>query len=291
MGAEVRRIVRTLHGRETLEGAGVRLRRVFGQDSVRSLDPFLLLDHFGSADPKDYVAGFPWHPHRGIETVTYMLDGRVAHGDSLGNEGVISSGDVQWMNSGSGIIHQEMPERKDGMLQGFQLWVNIPAKHKMSVPAYRGLHAKEIPMARLEDGGTVRVVAGQHGNVQGPVADTSVDPTFLDVTLPSGSTFLHPTKLGYTTFAYALEGRAQFGPLQEEFMEGGQGVVYSDGEQVSVSAGEGGTRFLLVSGKPLREPIAWYGPIVMNRQEELTQAVSELERGDFIKHKDPILEE
>src|SRR5579859_3766454 len=184
MTSHPRTVESLFRGQETLEGAGVRLRRLFGNREVPRLDPFLLLDHFGSADPHDYVAGFPWHPHRGIETVTYMLDGRVAHGDSLGNEGVIGTGDVQWMSAGSGIIHQEMPQQREGLLRGFQLWVNLPAAEKMSTPAYRGVDAKEIPIVPLEGGGRIHVIAGAHGGVAGPVTGIPVDPTYLDVELP-----------------------------------------------------------------------------------------------------------
>ncbi len=291
MQNDERRIARTFRGQETLEGAGVKLRRVFGNHTVRFMDPFLLLDHFGSAEPKDYLAGFPWHPHRGIETVTYMLDGRVAHGDSLGNEGVIQSGDVQWMNSGSGIIHQEMPQRKEGMLEGFQLWINLPASQKMSVPGYHGLRAKEIPTVRLENGGTVRVVAGTFDRTAGPIRGISVDPTYLDVTLPADTGFSLPTKPGYAAFAYSLEGEAQYDSVEEEFQGPARAVVYGDGSEIAIRANEKGARFLLVSGRPLHEPVAWYGPIVMNTKEELVDAASELERGDFIKHRGVIVEE
>jgi len=290
MAETVRAIQETFRGTETLEGAGVRLRRLFGNAHVPRFDPFLLLDNFGSADPHDYEAGFPWHPHRGIETVTYMLEGRVEHDDSLGNSGVIGSGDVQWMSAGSGIIHQEMPKQRDGMLRGFQLWVNLPARDKMSLPAYRGLVAPEIPIVPTPDGGQVRVIAGEFDRVAGPVEGISVDPTYLDVTLPPSGDFSLPVTRGHTALAYAVEGSASF-DASGQSMESNHVALYGDGDRVRIRAGEAGARFLLVAGRPLGEPVAWYGPIVMNRPEELSQAVVELRRGDFIKHARPIVEE
>jgi quercetin 2,3-dioxygenase len=286
-----RSIVRRFPGVPTLEGAGVRLRRSFSNKEVPLFDPFLLLDRFGSSNPEDYLAGFPWHPHRGIETVTYVLDGRVAHGDTLGNSGVIGSGDVQWMNSGSGIIHQEMPQRTEGTLSGFQLWVNLPAKEKMSVPAYRGLAARDLPEVTTDTGNRVKVVAGSFERVEGPVRGIPVDPTYLDVRVPAGGSFETAMPEGYTAFAHTIEGSGSFDGTDAKPVAPGETVLFGPGSGVRLRASDGGVRFLLVSGRPLHEPVAWYGPIVMNRQDELLEAVRELERGDFIKHTRPILEE
>ncbi len=286
-----RSIVHRFPGIPTLEGAGVRLRRSFSNNEVPLFDPFLLLDRFGSTDPKDYLAGFPWHPHRGIETVTYVLNGRVAHGDTLGNSGVIDSGDVQWMNSGSGIIHQEMPQRTEGTMSGFQLWVNLPAKEKMSVPAYRGLTAGEIPEVTTDAGDRVKVVAGTYEKAEGPVRGLSVDPTYLDVRVPPGGSFELPTAPGFTVFAHGIEGSATFEGTDPKPVASGETVLFGPGEEVRLSAADAGVRLLLVSGRPLHEPVAWYGPIVMNRPDELLQAMRELEHGDFLKHPRPLLEE
>ena len=287
----VRSIVHRFPGVPTLEGAGVRLRRSFSNNEVPLFDPFLLLDRFGSTNPEDYLAGFPWHPHRGIETVTYMLNGRVAHGDTLGNTGVIGTGDVQWMNSGSGIIHQEMPERTEGAMSGFQLWVNLPAKEKMSVPAYRGLSSGDIPEVTTESGNRVKVVAGTFEKVVGPVRGIAVDPTYLDVRVPPRGTFELPTHSGFTVFAHAVDGSGVFEGTDAQSVNGGETVLFGPGENVRVRTADSGVRFLLVSGRPLHEPVAWYGPIVMNTQDQLLQAVRELNAGDFIKHRRPTLEE
>jgi quercetin 2,3-dioxygenase len=278
-----RPVARTFPGVETLEGAGVRLRRQFGNPQVPLFDPFLLLDNFGSTRPEDYMAGFPWHPHRGIETVTYMLEGQVAHGDSLGNQGVIGQGDVQWMSAGSGIIHQEMPQRQEHGLSGFQLWVNLPRHSKMSVPEYRGLSAPELPTVTTDAGASVKVVAGQFGNVEGPVRHISVEPVYLDVTLAPENEFVYPTQRGHTAFAHTIEGAARFNPNDPGFTERNTTVLFDDGDEVRVRSGAQGSRFLLVSGRPLHEPVAWYGPIVMNRPEELVTAMRELRNGEFVK--------
>jgi quercetin 2,3-dioxygenase len=287
----VRSIVRRFPGVPTLEGAGVRLRRSFSNNEVPLFDPFLLLDRFGSSNPADYLAGFPWHPHRGIETVTYVLDGKVEHGDTLGNSGVIGSGDVQWMNSGSGIIHQEMPQRTEGTMSGFQLWVNLPSSEKMSVPAYRGLTGNEIPDVTTDTGERVKVVAGTFDGVEGPVRGIPVDPTYLDVRVPAGGSFELPTHPGFTVFAHAIDGAGVFAGDDARPVSSGETVLFGPGGPVRVRAQDGGVRFLLVSGRPLHEPVAWYGPIVMNRQDELLQAMRELKSGDFIKHRRPIVEE
>ncbi len=291
MSDPVRSITHRFPGVPTLEGAGVRLRRSFSNAEVPLFDPFLLLDRFGSSNPADYLAGFPWHPHRGIETVTYVLDGRVAHGDTLGNSGVIGSGDVQWMNSGSGIIHQEMPQRTEGPMSGFQLWVNLPAKEKMSVPAYRGLTAAEFPEVTSDAGNRVKVVAGTFDGVEGPVKGIPVDPTYLDVRVPAGGAFELATQPGFTVFAHAIDGSGVFAGHDAAPVGSGETALFGPGDSVGVRAGDQGLRFLLVSGRPLNEPVAWYGPIVMNRRDELVEAMRELDRGDFVKHRKPIVEE
>ena len=291
MTEPLRSIEHRFPGVPTLEGAGVRLRRSFSNNEVPLFDPFLLLDRFGSSNPEDYLAGFPWHPHRGIETVTYVLDGRVEHGDTLGNSGVIASGDVQWMNSGSGIIHQEMPQRTEGEMSGFQLWVNLPAREKMSVPAYRGLTAGEIPEVTTDAGDRVKVVAGTFGRVEGPVRGIPVDPTYLDVRVPPNGEFEFPTHPGYTVFSHTVEGAGTFSGSDPRPVAPGETALFGAGGAVHARAGDAGLRFLLVSGRPLHEPVAWYGPIVMNTQDELQSAVRELRNGQFIKNRRPILEE
>ena len=310
----IRKIKKVLRSKPTLEGAGVHLKRAFGWHHVPELDPFLLLDDFHSDNPDHYLAGFPWHPHRGIETITYVLHGDVEHGDSMGNKGVIGPGDVQWMTAGSGIIHQEMPKgRADGLLWGFQLWANLPASHKMMDPRYRGLEARDIPEARLSggaagkgtrvDGGSalVKVICGEVAGVRGPVRDIITDPEYLDVTLPPKASFAHRVRRGYTAFAYVTHGAGLFEPDGDPFRYEAEGrgwfelkrertigpeslVIFDDGDELAIAAGEEGARFLLVSGKPIREPVAWWGPIVMNTQEELRIAFDEYERGTFLKH-------
>ena len=283
---------------------------MFSGNEVPLLDPFLLLDNFSSSNPADYLAGFPWHPHRGIETVTYMLNGQVAHEDSLGNGGRIESGDVQWMSAGSGILHQEMPQRTEGRLAGFQLWVNLPHRLKMEMPAYRGLRANGIPVVKTSDGGEVKVVAGSFDGVEGPVREIPVDPTYLDVTIPNGSEFYLPTRKGHTVFAQAIEGAGLFDPygapqdlgapltprsavVPTAFSRAraGETVLFGDGDRVQIRAEGEALRFLLVAGRPLHEPVAWYGPIVMNTQDEIREAARDLERGTFIRSKQVVNEE
>ncbi len=277
------RVVKNIFkSRLTLEGAGVRLHRVFGYHQVPLFDPFLLLDHFGSRDPEDYIKGFPWHPHRGIETVTYMLSGQVEHGDSLGNTGVIDSGDLQWMTAGSGIIHQEMPQRYDGLLEGFQLWVNLPAEKKMTTPRYRGIIASQLPIVHHEDA-TLKVIAGKVAGTQGPVTDLMVDIEYYDVTLAKGKDFIRPTKKGYTTFLYVISGS---GSIVDKKIMPHHGILLSDGDSVRISA-EDMLRFLFITGEPLKEPVAWGGPIVMNTEAELGQAFKELDEGTFVKTSVP----
>jgi redox-sensitive bicupin YhaK (pirin superfamily) len=266
-----------------MEGAGVRLNRVFGHPEVPRFDPFLLLDDFGSDNPEEYVAGFPWHPHRGIETVTYMLSGEVEHGDSLGNEGVISAGDVQWMSAGSGIVHQEMPQRADDHLRGFQLWANLPAASKMMDPRYRDVPADTIPEVSPHDGLKIKVIAGEVVGVRGPVRDVTVEPEYLDITLEPGADLEHPTSPGHTVFAYAINGRGKVGPNGTHELSRGQLALFTEGDSVLAKANDVPFRFLLVSGKPLGEPVAWSGPIVMNTREELATAFREYQDGTFIK--------
>jgi len=265
-----------------LEGAGVLLKRSIATHTLDYLDPFLLLDHFGSDDPAEYLAGFPMHPHRGIETVTYMLAGRVKHKDSLGNHGTIGGGDVQWMTAGGGIMHEEMPEPYEGKMEGFQLWVNLPAKLKMTNPRYQDIQLVDIPEIDLAGGVKIRLIAGHYGDNSGAVTDIYADPTYLDVTLLPETTFTHPIPVGHTVFAYLFRGKGSFSAT-DAIAEAPQLVIFGDGEIVDVKASAQGARFLLVSGLPLGEPIARYGPFVMNTRAEIEQALMELRNGTFIK--------
>jgi len=296
----LRKVAQVWKSEPTIEGAGVHLKRAFGNRQVPMFDPFLLFDDFHSDNPPDYQKGFPWHPHRGIETITYVLHGRVEHGDSMGNKGVIESGDLQWMTAGSGIIHQEMPQGNDaGVLWGFQLWANLPASHKMMNPRYRGIVATEIPELTM-NGIRVKVICGQVGGVQGPVRDVVVDPEYLDVMVPEETTFTHAVKRGYTVLAYVIDGEGYFDHERDAFSHVVVGtnyfdlerrcecgaenlILFGDGDVVSVTTQAKPVRFLLVSGRPIGEPVAWYGPIVMNSQEELQAAFEEYEKGTFIK--------
>jgi redox-sensitive bicupin YhaK (pirin superfamily) len=298
----VRNVARLVEAKPTLEGAGVHLRRAFGFGRTSEFDPFLLLDDFRNDRPADYAAGFPWHPHRGIETITYVLAGSVEHRDSLGNEGSIGPGDVQWMTAGSGIVHQEMP-RGDaaGRMHGFQLWANLPAALKMSAPRYQEVKAAEIPVVRGEDGTEVRIVCGRYGDARGPVEGVAAEPTYLDVSVLGGRRATLAVATARNAFAYVFAGAGDFcnarGPLHVPTEGAGWSdtvppahagdrtlVVFDRGDEVTVQAREEGVRFLLVSGIPLGEPVAWYGPIVMNTQEELRHAYAELEAGTFLKH-------
>jgi quercetin 2,3-dioxygenase len=285
-----------------MEGAGVQLERVFGFGDPRLTDPFLMMDDFRNDDPRLYKAGFPWHPHRGIETITYVLAGEVDHGDSLGNRGVLGAGDVQWMTAGSGIMHQEMP-RGDakGRMHGFQLWANLPSHLKMTTPRYQDVKSKEIPEIVDDDGTKVRVVVGEFWGKRGPVDGIAADPQYLDISVPPGRLKRFKVDTRRTAFAYIFEGSAAFadaskpfGVLVEKEVDGEELhlrdmtgdrtlVVFGKGDEVVVQAGEEGVRFLLVSGAPLQEPVAWHGPIVMNTREELITAVRELQTGQFIK--------
>jgi redox-sensitive bicupin YhaK (pirin superfamily) len=281
--SDIRKIDRIFKSKPTIEGAGVRLKRVFGNAEVPTFDPFLLLDDFHSDDPEDYIAGFPWHPHRGIETVTYMIGGRVNHGDSLGNEGTIQAGDMQWMTAGSGIIHQEMPQGNKGFMWGLQLWVNLPATHKMMKPRYRDIRAEDFPQYQSENGVTVKIISGKYKELVGPVKDIICDPEYLDVRVAEGARFEHNVKRGHTLFAYTLEGKGFFDPEKKEKIPSENLVLYNDGEKIIVESAGEPLRFLLISGQPIGEPVAWYGPIVMNTEEELSIAFEEYRNGTFIK--------
>jgi redox-sensitive bicupin YhaK (pirin superfamily) len=269
-----------------VEGAGVRLRRSIATRRLDYLDPFLLFDHFGSDNPDDYLAGFPMHPHRGIETVTYMLAGLVDHKDSLGNSGTVGAGDVQWMTSGSGILHEEMPRPKDGRMYGFQLWVNLPARLKMTRPRYQDVPSAGIPEVVREDGVRVRVIAGEVDGVRGAVTEIYADPEYLDVSLPAGRSFVQHVPEGHAAFAYVFEGVGVFGDDDDKRgrkVPAPRLAVFRDGDSVIVRAEEVPVRFLLLSGKPLNEPIARYGPFVMNTKEEIAQALEDLRKGTFVR--------
>jgi redox-sensitive bicupin YhaK (pirin superfamily) len=290
--AITRKVLQISKSRPTLEGAGVHLKRAFGFGNSELYDPFLLLDDFRGDSPDRYLKGFPWHPHRGIETITYVLRGKVAHGDSLGNAGVIGAGDVQWMTAGSGILHQEMPEGDpEGKMWGFQLWANLPRSEKMTDPNYQGYTDTEIPRVQLESGGEVRVICGTLMGVHGPVKEVTIQPEYLDVTLPPHSEFIHATPADHTALAYVFEGKGNFGePASTNvrlagLLENTTLIVFDKGEQIHVTSEDEGVRFLFVTGKPLHEPVAWYGPIVMNTQEELRTAFQELQNDTFIKFK------
>jgi redox-sensitive bicupin YhaK (pirin superfamily) len=280
-----RKIKRVSTSIPTLEGAGVHLHRAFGNSDVPLFDPFLLFDDFRSDTPEHYTKGFPWHPHRGIETITYVLKGDVEHGDSMGNQGDIGSGDVQWMTAGSGIIHQEMPKGdSEGKMEGFQLWANLPAADKMMHPLYRDISAAQIPTVVLDSGATIKVICGQVGDVCGPVQNVMIEPEYLDVTLPANTNFIHSTPKSHTVFAYVHAGKGRFDEVASDMLGNRSLVLFEEGERVSVTAGDKGLSFLLVAGTPLGEPVAWGGPIVMNTQEELQHAFDEFKNGTFIKH-------
>jgi len=299
----IRPVKRLVEAKPTLEGAGVRLRRAFGFGTTSEFDPFLLLDDFRNDRPEDYRAGFPWHPHRGIETITYVLAGTVEHGDSIGNSGSIAAGDVQWMTAGSGIVHQEMPKGDaTGRMHGFQLWANLPSSLKMTPPRYQEVKAADIPVATDDDGTRARIVCGSLWGVTGPVDQVAIEPTYLDVEMPPGRTKTLPVETTRNAFAYVFGGAGTFcnasAPLAVPTEPAGWAdtappaeagnrslVLFDRGDEVTVRAGDEGIRFLLISGKPLGEPVAWYGPIVMNTQEELRQAFEELQAGTFLKRE------
>ncbi len=299
----IRPVKRLVKAKPTLEGAGVHLRRAFGFGDPTEFDPFLLLDDFRNERPEDYLAGFPWHPHRGIETITYVLAGTVQHGDSLGHSGAIAAGDIQWMTAGSGIIHQEMPKGDpDGRMHGFQLWANLPSSLKMTPPRYQEVKAVEIPLITDDDGTSVRVVSGSFWGAKGPVDGIAADPVYLDVSVPPGKRKTLPVETKHHAFAYVFAGSGKFcnasGPLAVPTESVGWAdttppaeadnrslILFDRGDEVTVQAGAEGIRFLLISGKPLEEPVAWYGPIVMNTQEQLKQAFDELQRGTFLRRE------
>jgi hypothetical protein len=298
----LRPVSRIIQARPTLEGAGVKLHRAFGFGDTEAFDPFLLFDDFRNDRPEDFLAGFPWHPHRGIETITYVLSGTVEHGDSLGNRGALGSGDIQWMTAGSGIMHQEMPKGDDrGRMHGFQLWANLPSAHKMTAPRYQDIPSPEIPEVTDDDGVRVRVICGDFWGKAGPVEGVAADPRYLDVRVPPGKRKRLPVETTRHAFAYVFEGSGSFRDASEPFgvltergtpdaevlvreTAGNRSLVLFDsGDEVAVQAGEEGIRFLLISGRPIAEPVAWYGPIVMNTRAELQQAIADLQNGTFIK--------
>ena len=301
----IRPVKSIIQSQPTIEGAGVKLRRAFGFGNTGDFDPFLLLDDFRNEHPQDYLAGFPWHPHRGIETITYVLRGTVQHGDSLGNRGAMGPGDVQWMTAGSGILHQEMPMGDEaGRMHGFQLWANLPKSLKMTDPRYQDILAKDIPEVVDDDGTRVRVICGEFWGKTGPVEGVAADPRYLDVWVPPGVQKSFPVESSRHAFAYIFEGSGTFrdasaprGVLTERVGEGESGpavleqagnrslVLFDSGDEITVQAGAAGLRFLLVSGRPLEEPVAWRGPIVMNTDEELRRAYAELRDGTFIRHR------
>ena len=301
--AKVRKIKKVFKSKPTIEGAGVHLKRAFGNQHVPMLDPFLLLDDFHSDNPAHYLKGFPWHPHRGIETITYVLHGKVEHGDSMGNKGIIQPGDVQWMTAGSGIIHQEMPKgEKDGLMWGFQLWANLPAANKMMDPRYQEIKSRQIPEVSLDGGVQIKIICGEVNGVKGPVQNIVINPEYLDVTVPPGKSFSHPIGKGKTAFAYIIAGKGYFDRERDTYAYEVEGenyfdfkreclfgaenlILFEDGDEMAVTTQDEPVRFLLISGKPIREPVAWYGPIVMNTQAELRVAFEEYERGTFVKHK------
>ncbi|HEX2654406.1 MAG TPA: pirin family protein [Xanthobacteraceae bacterium] len=299
----IRPVKQIVESKPTIEGAGVKLRRAFGFGDTTEFDPFLLFDDFRNDRPDDYLAGFPWHPHRGIETITYVLAGTVDHGDSLGNRGTLGAGDVQWMTAGSGIMHQEMPQGDvNGRMHGFQLWANLPSSLKMTPPRYQDIGGKDIPTVTDDDGTAVRVICGEFWGKRGPVDGIAADPRYLDVSVPPGQRKTLKVEVDRHAFAYVFAGSGTFrsasqpfGVLTEKQIDGNEIlmrepvgdrslVLFDRGDEVTVQAGDQGIRFLLVSGQPIQEPVAWYGPIVMNTKAELSQAISELRAGTFIKH-------
>lgn len=280
--AKVCKVKKVLHAHQTLEGAGVKLNRVIGFDTRYETDPFLLLDHFGSDYPDDYIAGFPWHPHRGIETVTYMLEGKVEHSDSLGNTGVIEPGDVQWMTAGSGIVHQEMPKPHNGMMYGFQLWVNLPQAHKMTNPRYREIKTSDIPFIEKPES-MLKVISGRYKKTNGAVEDLFAEIIYFDIKLWPNASFIYEVNEEYNCMSYVYDGEVEF-PGKDSFVRSTELVLFEKGNQIEMKAGSDGARLLLLGGKPLNEHIAWKGPIVMNTKEELDIAFEEFYNGDFIKY-------
>ena len=298
----IRPVKSIIQSQPTIEGAGVKLRRAFGFGNTDEFDPFLLLDDFRNDNPQDYRAGFPWHPHRGIETITYVLNGAVQHGDSLGNRGTLGAGDVQWMTAGSGILHQEMPQGDErGRMHGFQLWANLPASLKMTDPRYQDIVGRDIPEVVDDDGTRVRVICGSFWGKTGPVEGVAADPRYLDVWVPPRLRKTLPVESSRHAFAYVFEGSGSFRDastpraVRTEWVGDASGtpeftgnrslVLFDTGDEITVQAGDAGIRFLLVSGRPIAEPVAWRGPIVMNTEAELRRAYAELQDGSFIKHR------
>ncbi|VXB72881.1 Pirin-like protein CC_0481 [Luteimonas sp. 9C] len=280
--ADAARIVRTVRGMPASDGAGVKLTRVIGSPQLPDLDPFLMLDEFGTDAPEDYLAGFPEHPHRGFETVTYMLDGRMRHKDNHGNEGLLVPGSVQWMTAGRGLVHSEMPEQEAGRMRGFQLWVNLPAKDKMTAPRYQEFAPARIPVVQAGAGVSVKVIAGVVDGVAGPIAQPATDPLYLDITLAAGASWQHTLPDGHNAFAYAFEGDVRAGEGDDARPLAAQELaVLGGGARLTVAAGDAGARLILVAGRPLREPVARHGPFVMNTRQELMQAFVDYEQGRF----------
>ena len=282
MSQSIRPVLRTLRGQPASDGAGVKLTRVIGSPQLPDLDPFLMLDEFGTDRPEDYLAGFPEHPHRGFETVTYMLDGRMRHRDNHGNEGVLVPGSVQWMTAGRGIVHSEMPEQEEGRMRGFQLWVNLPAREKMTAPKYQEYGPDRFPEVDAGPGVRAKVIAGEVAGVRGPIEQPATQPTYLDLRLGAGDRYQHALPAGHTAFAYVYEGSARLGDGQAAAtVQARELAVLGEGEVVQVEGREAGTRLILVAGQPLREPVARYGPFVMNTQAELRQAFEDYQAGRF----------
>lgn len=303
LNMSIRPVSKITRAQPALEGAGVHLHRAFGFGKTEDFDPFLLFDDFRNERPEDYRAGFPWHPHRGIETITYVLTGSVDHGDSLGNTGALAAGDVQWMTAGSGIMHQEMPKGDaNGRMHGFQLWANLPSSLKMTAPRYQDIESAEIPVVVDDDGTAVRIICGRFWGQTGPVDGIAADPSYLDISVPPGGRRTLPVETDRHAFAYIFEGSGSFRDASRPFgvlteKEDANGaeilvreqtgnrslVLFSNGDEITVEAGDTGIRFLLVSGRPIREPVAWYGPIVMNTDDEIQNALGDLQRGTFIR--------
>jgi len=282
MSLSIRPVLRTLRGMAASDGAGVKLTRVIGTPQLPDLDPFLMLDEFGTDRPEDYLAGFPQHPHRGFETVTYMLDGRMRHKDNHGNEGVLVPGSVQWMTAGRGIVHSEMPEQEEGRMRGFQLWVNLPSREKMTAPKYQEYGPERFPEVEAAPGVRAKVIAGEVAGVHGPIEQPATAPTYLDLRLGAGDRYQHALPAAHTAFAYVYEGSARFGEGQDAAtVQAGELVVLGEGELVAMEGRDADTRLILVAGQPLREPVARYGPFVMNTQDELRQAFADFQAGRF----------
>ncbi|MDH5716247.1 MAG: pirin family protein [Spirochaetia bacterium] len=287
----IRKIKNIYKSKPVIDGAGVQLKRAFGYYEKPLFDPFLLMDDFRSSDPEKYKNGFPFHPHRGIETITYILKGSVEHQDSMGNKGIISTGDVQWMTAGSGIVHQEMPQvNKSKKLEGFQIWVNLPSSHKMMAPRYQDIKAKDIPEIKINDGVKIKIICGSINQVKGPVENIIINPSFFDITIDSNIKYAHAAKIEDTVFIYVIKGEVHFSEngnsdylYKDSLLKNETLVLFDKGENIIMHAGKKGARLLYLSGKPLREPIVWKGPIVMNTEDEIRTAFEEYNNGSFVK--------